>query len=176
MSLPDEPACPATTGTPPPPAAVSRADAAMAIVRRHVPWSAGAGIIPLPGVDLAALIAVQLRMLARIADLYGVPFREQAAKSLLASTLGAALPGSLAGGVASAFKAVPVLGTLAGIATLPALGAAATYAVGRVFVTHFESGGTLLDLDPARVEAHFRAEFAKARAGGAGTPPEPPAP
>jgi hypothetical protein len=27
---------------------------------------------------------------------------------------------------------------------------------------HFESGGTFLDFDPAKAEAHFRAEFDKA--------------
>jgi uncharacterized protein (DUF697 family) len=148
------------------PAASPRAETALQLVRDHLPWSAGAGIIPLPGIDLAALLAVQLRMLAKLAYLYEVPFREQAAKSVIASLLGVALPASFAGGIASSVKTIPLVGTLFGIATLPALGAAATYAVGKVFITHFESGGTFLDLDPAAVEAHFRAEFAKARAAG----------
>ncbi|NCW45293.1 MAG: GTPase, partial [Gemmatimonadaceae bacterium] len=30
-----------------------------------------------------------------------------------------------------------------------------------VFVMHFESGGTFLDLDPAKAEAHFREALAK---------------
>lgn len=155
-----------TASTTTAPAGETRAEAALRLVRAYLPWSAGAGVIPLPGLDLTALLAVQLRMLARLADLYGVPFREQAAKSLIASLLGVALPASVAGGVASALKAIPLVGTLAGIATLPALGAAATYAVGKVFITHLESGGTFLDFDPAAVEAHFKEEFAKARAQG----------
>lgn len=142
----------------------ARSAQALALVRSYLPWSAGAGVIPLPGIDLTALLAVQLRMLAKLAELYEVPFRQQAAKSVVGSLLGTALPGSLAGGVASTLKAIPVIGTLVGIAILPALGAAATYAVGKVFITHFESGGTFLDLDPASVEAHFRGEFAKAQA------------
>jgi len=44
---------------------------------------------------------------------------------------------------------------------LPGMAAAATYAMGRVFVMHFESGGTFLDLDPAKAEAHFREVLAK---------------
>ena len=36
---------------------------------------------------------------------------------------------------------------------------ASTYAVGRVFIQHFESGGTFLTLDPDKVKAHYRAEF-----------------
>lgn len=148
------------------PAAIpARSEQALALVRNYLPWSAGAGVIPLPGLDLTALLAVQLRMLAKLAELYEIPFRKEAAKSIAGSLLGTALPGSVAGGIASTFKAIPVLGTFVGIAILPALGAAATYAVGKVFITHFESGGTFLDLDPASVEAHFRSEFAKAQEG-----------
>lgn len=143
---------------------MDRTEAALKLVKSYVPWSAGAGIIPVPGVDLAALIGVQLRMLTKLAALYEVPFREQAAKSIVGSLLGAVASGGLAGGVASTFKAVPVIGTLVGALVLPALGAAATYAVGKVFITHFESGGTFLDLDPAKVQEHFRKEFEQARA------------
>lgn len=143
---------------------LDRTEAALKLVKSYVPWSAGAGIIPVPGVDLTALIAVQLRMLAKLASLYNVPFRDQAAKSIVGSLLGTAASGGLAGGVASTFKAVPVIGTLVGALVLPALGAAATYAVGKVFITHFESGGTFLDLDPAKVQEHFRKEFEQARA------------
>jgi uncharacterized protein (DUF697 family) len=143
---------------------MDRTEAALKLVKSYMPWSAGAGIIPVPGIDLTALVAVQLRMLAKLAELYNVPFRDQAAKSVLGSLLGAVASGGLAGGVASTFKAVPVIGTLVGALVLPALGAAATYAVGKVFITHFESGGTFLDLDPAKVQEHFRKEFEQARA------------
>lgn len=149
-----------------------RSEQALALVRSYLPWSAGAGVIPLPGIDLTALLAVQLRMLAKLAELYEIPFRKEAAKSVAGSLLGTALPGSVAGGIASSLKAIPVLGTLIGIAILPALGAAATYAVGKVFITHFESGGTFLDLDPASVEAHFRNEFTKAQAETASPMPK----
>lgn len=146
---------------------VDRTEAALKLVKSYVPWSAGAGIIPVPGVDLAALTGVQLRMLAKLAELYDVPFRSQAAKSVLGSLLGAVASGGLAGGMVSTFKAVPVIGTLVGALVLPALGAAATYAVGKVFITHFESGGTFLDLDPAKVQEHFHKEFEQARANAA---------
>jgi uncharacterized protein (DUF697 family) len=160
---------PTETATPEPqPAPLpARSEQALTLVRSYLPWSAGAGAIPLPGIDLTALLAVQLRMLAKLAELYEIPFRKEAAKSIAGSLLGTALPGSVAGGIASTFKAIPILGTLVGIAILPALGAAATYAVGKVFITHFESGGTFLDLDPASVQAHFRSEFTKAQEGAA---------
>ena len=37
---------------------------------------------------------------------------------------------------------VPVVGPLTGIALMPALSAAATLALGKVFIQHFEAGGT----------------------------------
>ncbi|MEZ5671856.1 MAG: hypothetical protein R3E08_05540 [Thiotrichaceae bacterium] len=43
------------------------------------------------------------------------------------------------------------------------MGGAATYAIDKVFVQHFESGGTFLDFDPEAVREHFAAEFAKGK-------------
>jgi len=145
------------------PQATERQQRARLIVDRHVPWAAAAGLLPLPGVDLAAILGVQLRMLASVAQEYGEPFKEQAAKSAVATLMAAVLQNTVAGGLASGLKFVPVVGTLTGIAALPALAAAGTYAVGKVFITHFEAGGTFLDLDPDKVREHFRKEFDNAR-------------
>lgn len=141
----------------------ARTARALAIVDRHLPWAAGAGVLPLPGVDLAAIIAVQLRMLAALAKEYDVPFKQQAAKSVVATLMATVLENTVAGGLASALKFLPVVGTVLGIAALPALAAAGTLAVGKIFITHFEAGGTFLDLDPAKVRQHFRSEFDQAR-------------
>jgi uncharacterized protein (DUF697 family) len=51
-------------------------------------------------------------------------------------------------GAASALKAVPVLNLIAAGFVMPVLSAGATYAIGKAFVQHFESGGTLLDFNP----------------------------
>ena len=59
--------------------------------------------------------------------------------------------------------------------TNTAFGAASTYAVGQIFIQHFESGGTLLTFDPERVRAHYRKLYNEAPAkianGSAGTRP-----
>ena len=36
------------------------------------------------------------------------------------------------------------------------VGGATTYAVGKVFIEHFESGGTFLDFDPEKMRDHFQ--------------------
>jgi uncharacterized protein (DUF697 family) len=141
-----------------------RETAALVLVKRHVPWAVGAGVIPLPGVDLAALVAVQMTMLSKLAKHYEVPFRKNAAKPVVVALLGDVLGSTLSGGTVSLAKMVPVVGTIVGVIALPAFVGAVTYAVGRVFVSHFEAGGTLLNLDPAALRDHFKTEFEQ-RAG-----------
>ena len=133
---------------PPTASTASREERALAEVESFLPWSAGAGILPLPGIDMALIIGVQLRMLAKLAEVYGVPFKEQAAKSVVATLMATLVQNTLLGGLAFALRFTPVLGPLFGIAGLPALAAAGTFALGKVFITHFEAGGTFLDFDP----------------------------
>lgn len=132
------------------------------IIRSYMGWSAGAGLVPIPWLDLAAIIGVQLKMLKSLADLYGVPFRQdlvRPAVTALVSTGGSAL---LAGPAASLAKTVPVFGTILGVLTMPALAAAASWATGKVFIRHFESGGTFLDFDPAKARAYYAEQFGAA--------------
>jgi hypothetical protein len=48
-------------------------------------------------------------------------------------------------------------------ATLPMISGAATFAVGRTFVQHFESGGTYLDFDVAGAKQLFADRFAEGK-------------
>ncbi|MEN9314595.1 MAG: hypothetical protein RIS35_988 [Pseudomonadota bacterium] len=137
---------------------------ALALIAEHVPWAAGAGLIPVPALDMAALVGLQLRMLARMSALYGVPFSESRTKSAVASLLGTVLASGTGAALGSLVKFVPVVGSLVGLAATPAAFAAATHAIGRVFLMHFEAGGTFLDFDPARTRDHFRAEFEREQA------------
>jgi uncharacterized protein (DUF697 family) len=144
----------------------TRLDQANAIVKKYMNWSFVGGLIPVPLLDTAAVSGVQMKMLYDLAALYEVPFKAHAAQSVVASLLGAVVPGMVtAGAIGTGLKFLPVIGTTLGIITMPALSLAATYAVGRVFMTHFESGGTLLDFDPEKMREHFRAEFDAASSG-----------
>ncbi|HAE48854.1 MAG TPA: GTPase, partial [Tistrella mobilis] len=75
----------------------------------------------------------------------------------------------LVGGVASLVKAVPVVGTVIGLAVSPTVSYAVTYAIGRVFIQHFETGGTLLNFNPDQLREHFKAEFQAAKADAPST-------
>ena len=143
--------------------AESRNEQAMVLVNSYVPWSACAGLLPLPMVDMAALVAVQLRMLSKLSDMYNIPFMENGAKSIVSALLGTVISTNLGGSLGSLAKAIPFIGSIVGVAVVPGMYSAATYAIGRVFVSHFEAGGTFLDFDPKKTRAFFIAEFEKAK-------------
>ena len=139
-----------------------RSAKAMQSIRRHMPWAAGAGVLPLPGIDLAGIAAVQLHLMAELADHYGVPFKRDAAKSIAGTLMATLLERSVAGGFGSLAKLIPGVGSVLGLAVLPGLAGAGTYALGRVFLMHFQSGGTFLDFDATKAETHFRAALENA--------------
>ena len=65
----------------------------------------------------------------------------------------------LRGVAASAVKLIPLVGSLSGMLALPIVAGASTYALGKVFVVHFETGGTLLDFDPEKTREYFAAKY-----------------
>lgn len=143
---------------------VTRAEKADKLVRSHALWAAGVGLIPVPVLDVAGVAGVQYALISELAKLYELQFSKERIRALAASLLGSGVPAVVAGGGAiSIAKAVPFIGTILGAAVLPALSAASTIALGRVFTQHFEAGGTLLDFDADKVRAYFAEEFEKAR-------------
>ena len=134
------------------------AELASKLVNRFAVWSGVAGLIPLPVIDIVAVGGLQLQMLRRISQLYDVPFTENRGKALIASLAGALIPASSGMGAASALKAVPLFGTLAAGFIMPVLSAGATYAIGKAFIEHFTSGGTLLDFNPPDYREFVRAQ------------------
>jgi len=130
------------------------------LVKKYMWWSMGAGLIPVPLVDIAAVSAVQLKMIKDMSDIYGVKFSENKGKSILSALLGSIVPNSLArGGVGSILKMLPVVGSVMGGVSMSLFSGASTYAVGKAFVQHFESGGTFLDFDPVKVKDYFFSKF-----------------
>lgn len=128
---------------------------ALAIVKHYTLWSAGAGVVPIPLLDVATMLTLQMLMVRKLAKLYDIPYAEQRSKAAVAGLIGGLNAGYLGGG---ALKMIPVLGVLS-FAAMPTINAAISYAVGKVFIQHFESGGTFLDFDPKKVRAYFEDQF-----------------
>lgn len=139
------------------PAGVERTSNAERIIQDHVLLAVASGLIPGPGLDLVAAFTVQMTMLKRMATLYDIPFKEEAAKSTvtaLMGTLGGAGAAAIAAG--SFLKFVPVVGTAVGIAGTSVAFGGFTYAIGKVFQRHFETGGEFLDFDAGAYREYFR--------------------
>ena len=131
-----------------PPAKEERGEVAGKLVDRFAIWSGVAGLIPVPVVDVLCVGGLQVQMLRRLSQIYNVEFSENRGKALIAALAGTMIPATSGIGAASAMKAIPVVNLLAAGFVMPVLSAGATYAIGKAFVQHFESGGTLLDFNP----------------------------
>lgn len=156
-----------------------RDELASQLVDRLSLWSGAAGLIPIPLLDMVAVGGVQLHMLRRLSEIYGVPFSENRGKSVLASVAGAVIPASTATttamGVGSFMKGLPGIGTAIGALTMPVVSAGATWIIGKVFMQHFASGGTLLDFNPPDYREFIKAQKEKLgmRSGATAAPPPP---
>jgi uncharacterized protein (DUF697 family) len=138
---------------------------ALLIVRRYTTLSVFGGLIPVPYLDVVALTGLQLRMLSLIASIYGAEFTKSTAKIAVTSLL-LGVPQGLSQSLFQRFmlstpfiKVIPGFGTLAGDLAMASFGATATYAIGVVFIDHFESGGTLLDFEAQNAIANFEAQM-----------------
>jgi len=143
---------------------MSRLDEAEKITERYVMWSMGGGLIPLPVLDLVAIVGTQIKMLAEISDLYDIPFSENRAKIILVpliSSVGLAPAGAMLLG--SLAKVVPVVGQAVGGVAMPVFAGGITLATSRIFVAHFESGGSVLDFEPEEFKESFRQSFEAAK-------------
>lgn len=144
--------------------AAAAVDAA-AMIRSYASYAAGAGLIPVPMVDMLAIGSVQLKMLAALAERYQVPFNHDLGKSVIAALVGSTVSSRLGSGLArSLMKAIPGIGTLGGALVTPVMAYGVTYGLGRVFMMHFEAGGTLLTIDAAAMRDRVQGEAANATA------------
>jgi small GTP-binding protein len=113
-----------------------RRDASNKLVRTAMLVSLAAGLEPIPLIDIPILLSTQIRLVLRIAAVYGEPMRAEHARELILT---------IAGGLAmryiaeEAAKAVPFGGDLVS----GAIAAAGTWAIGQVAIEYFEGGKQL---------------------------------
>lgn len=129
------------------------------VIKNHALGAAGVGLIPAPGVDFLALTAIQGNLLRKLSAFYNVPFTEEIGKKVIGALVGGYAPVAFALPVASLVKMIPIIGQTAGVLAMSAVAGASTYAIGKVFVQHFESGGTFLNFDPAAVREYYREQL-----------------
>ncbi len=129
------------------------------VINTHVLVSMGAGAIPIPFLDVAAVSAIQLDLIRELSYIYDVEFSDSVSKNLISALAG----GTLAKIGASLIKTIPGIGTLLGGASMVALSGASTYAIGQVFVKHLKQGGILSNFDFEWAKNMYREEFEKGK-------------
>lgn len=138
--------------------AEERQNVALHSIKNHAMTAMGIGMIPVPVLDLVALTGVQLNLLRKLGDLYGLKLSDQLGKKLIGSLLSGYFPLAVAAPVASVLKFIPGVGMAAGVLAQSTLAGATTYAVGKLFMRHFESGGDFLDFRAAEMGKRLREE------------------
>jgi uncharacterized protein (DUF697 family) len=112
--------------------------------RRYVLLSATVSLIPLPLLDITAVLAIQVKLVHDLARIYETPFESRLVKPLLTSLLscGVVSGGSVA--LIALGMASPPLRTLVGGGLSGGM-AGTTLATSEIFIRHFENGGSLED-------------------------------
>jgi uncharacterized protein (DUF697 family) len=134
------------------------------IIRNYVILGSTLSMAPLPLIDGILLFNLQLNLIGRLADHYGVPF-DQFYRGIAASLVTGALPVLATGVGLSMLKLWPGFGTLGAAATLSTLAGLVSYATGKVLMEHFEGGGTLEDLSTRAFRVRFRRAMRDGRPG-----------
>lgn len=135
-----------------------KAQQAKALVNTFALGAGATALVPIPLVHGALVAGMQLTLLRRLASLYEVKFTDDLGKSLITALVAGGSTGALrtlTKGITGILGFVAILG-------VGAVSSSATYAVGNVFIQHFESGGTLLTFDPEKVREHYEELYDKA--------------
>ena len=139
---------------------ITREQAANLVISKYTGWAAGSGAIPFPFWDVAAIAAVEIKMVNELLDIYDKPFSESKTRSIITILIGSLSPQLLVGATAATlFKVVPGIGHVLAALSMPMLAGASAYAVGQVMLNHLQNGGDLFNFDPKAKIDDFKAAF-----------------
>ncbi len=139
-------------------------DKAVDIIKLYSKIAAVVGLLPGNILNFAAILAVNVTMVWRIAATFGHRDGKDRIKGSIMALIGAVIPTGVGHGIAAAVIAIPavIAGSVLYFLVTPVLAYALTKAVGNTFVMHFESGGTLLNFNPKAFQEYFLKEFQEA--------------
>jgi len=113
-----------------------RRQAARRLVRNASTFNALVGAEPVPGLDIPLLLSIQVRLVLRLAAIYGRAMTTRSAKELIST---------ITGGMAFRYLAAEVARPLPGVGWLVsgAVAAAGTWTIGQVAIRYFDSERSL---------------------------------
>jgi uncharacterized protein (DUF697 family) len=143
---------------------IARQLTAESLTKDYVLASVAASIVPVAIFDIAAVVAIQMRMIQKLSQLYGKPFSDKMGRKVIYALAGGVLGyGAGYAVAASATKLIPGIGWMVGMVSLPVVAGASTYAVGRSIARHYEDGGSLMDFDASKMRAFYKEQFEKGK-------------
>lgn len=133
------------------------------IIRKKVYAAMGVGVVIIPVINFASVMGIQLKLVKDLCEYYGVEFKKNVVKKIITSviTSGVSVLGSHV--LETAVIGVPVVGLPIAVGSKVITGGLTTYAVGMMFVNHFEKGGTLAGDNWDHMKESFKNAMAKSR-------------
>lgn len=147
-----------TTSAPPTSIKIAQDEAAHAVVRNHALMAAGAGLIPVPGIDVAAVTGLQINMIRKLSEIYNVPFDPTDVRTILSSVATTGLSKLVGYAVNSYTSLFSEFGSFSDNITNGLVTGAATFGTGEIIQTHFKNGGNMLNLDYNHFIAYYKAK------------------
>jgi uncharacterized protein (DUF697 family) len=110
------------------------------LIVHHATIAAGSMAIPIPGLDVATELGIQVRMVKKLCQLYGAEFTAAGAREVITGIVGGLSFGALS---TAALRYISFASYFAG--TLPSAGltAAYTYTIGELLVGRLEQYGRI---------------------------------
>ncbi len=137
----------------------SRSEQADSAIRKYALLSTGAGLIPIPGLEVAVNTAIQVIMVTELADIYQTPFEPTAVRTLLSSAATSGMALLLTQLLEKAADQVPGLGMVFNGLTRSAITGLLTAEAGQVYKNHFAAGGTVDTLQVGDFFSHIETQF-----------------
>lgn len=110
------------------------------LIVRHTSMAGASMVIPVPLLDMAAALSVQIRMAKKLCTLYGAEFNRTVARDIITGILGGLSPGSVS---ATALRYLSFASYFAGTLPSAGLSAAYTYVLGELLLERLITGGCI---------------------------------
>lgn len=134
-------------------------DRAQSAIRTAALLGTGAGMLPVPGLDIAALTGIHVKMCHDLADIYGVDMEGKTLRTTVTSAISSVATSLLSTGIARITSVNGFMKFFLGGMTNAALSGLMTAEFGQVYKQHFEAGGSLDDLSLTSFISHINEQI-----------------
>ena len=136
----------------------NKSEQADAIVKRYALFGTATGLIPTFGLDVAALTAIQVKMIKDLADVYEYDINDQMIRTTITTGVTALGSRILTGLATSLTKSFSPLKFLVGGATQAALSGFMTAEIGKIYQARLSSGQNPSEITVGEIINHIIAQ------------------